>query len=98
MSLAELRDLFIVIFSLVAIGATLLLSILLFLLFLRVRSILNSGRETVRNVRDISSLVSGNIVKPLVGIASFLQGLRQALEIISGVVRRKEGKRSGREE
>jgi len=98
MSLAELRDLFIVIFSLVAIGATLLLSILLLLLFLRVRSILNSGRETVRNVRDISSLVSGNIVKPLVGIASFLQGLRQALEIISGVVRRKEGKRSGREE
>lgn len=98
MSLAELRDLFIVIFSLVAIGATLLLSILLLLLFLRVRSILDSGRETVRNVRDISSLVSGNIVKPLVGIASFLQGLRQALEIISGVVRRKEGKRSGREE
>ena len=98
MSLAELRDLFIVIFSLVAIGVTLLLSILVLLLFLKVRSMLNSGRETLANVRDISSLVSGNVVKPLIGIASFLQGLREALDIVSGVVRRKEGKKSGREE
>ena len=98
MSLAELRDLFIVIFSLVAIGATLLLSILVLLFFLKIRSMLNSGRETLANVRDISSLVSGNVVKPLIGIASFLQGLREALDIVSGVVRRKEDKRSGREE
>ena len=98
MSLAELRDLFIVIFSLVGIGATIFLSILLLLVFLRVRSILDSGRETLGNVRDISSVVSDDIVKPLIGMASFVQGLRQALEVISGVARRKEEKRSGRGE
>ena len=98
MSLAELRDLFIIIFSLVGIGATIFLAILLFLVFVKVRSILDSGRETLGNVRDISSVVSDDIVKPLIGIASFAQGLRQAVEVISGVARRKEEKRSGREE
>ena len=98
MSLAELRDLFIVIFSLVAIGATIIITILLFMVFLRIRSILDSGRETLGNVRDISSVVSDNIVKPLIGVASFVQGVRQALEVISGVARRKEERRSGREE
>ena len=95
MSLAELRDLFIVIFSLAGIGATIFLSILLFLVFRRIRSILDSGRETLGNVRNISSMVSDNIVKPLVSISSFLQGLRQALEFVSRAAKREEEKRSG---
>ena len=98
MSLAELRDLFIVIFSLVGIGATILFSILLFLVFRKIRSILDSGRQAVGNVRNVSSMVSDNIVKPLVSISSFLQGLRQALEFISRAAKREEGKRSGQGE
>ena len=98
MSLAELRDLFIVIFSLVGIGATILLSVLTFLVFRKVRSILDSGRETLGNVRNISSLVSDNIVKPLVSISSFLQGVRQALEFVSRAAKREEEKRSGQGE
>ena len=98
MSLAELRDLFIVIFSLVGIGATILFSILLLLVFRKIRSILDSGRQTLGNVRNVSSMVSDNIVKPLVSISSFLQGLRQALEFISRVSKREEDKRSGQGE
>lgn len=98
MSLADLRDLFIVIFAIIGIGATILLAILSFLVFRRIRSILDSGRETMGNVRKISSLVSDSIVKPLIGIASFLQGLRQALELISRFSSRKEGKSSERGE
>ena len=98
MSLAELRDLFIVIFSLVGIGATILLSILLFLAFRKIRSILDSVRQTLGNVRNVRSMVSDNIVKPLVSISSFLQGLRQALEFISRASKREEDKRSGQGE
>jgi hypothetical protein len=98
MSLAELRDLFIVIFALVGIGATILFSILLLLVFRKIRSILDSGRQTLGNVRNVSSMVSDNIVKPLVSISSFLQGLRQALEFISRVSKREEDKRSGQGE
>ena len=96
MSLAELRDLFIVIFSCAAIAATIFLSILIFLIFRRIRSLLDSGRATLGNIQAISSMVSENIIKPLAGIASFLQGVRQALEVLTGISRRKEGKRSGR--
>ena len=98
MSLADLRDLFIVIFSIIGIVATVLLVVLSFLVFRRIRSILDSGRETVGNVRKISSLVSDSIAKPLIGIAGFLQGLRQALGFISRFSRRKEGKSSERGE
>lgn len=98
MSLADLRDLFIVIFSIIGIIATVFLVFLSFLVFHRIRSILDSGREAVGNVRKISSLVSDSIAKPLIGVASFLQGLRQALEFISRSSRRKEGKSSERGE
>ena len=98
MSLADLRDLFIVIFSVTGIVATVFVSALLFLVFRRIRSMLDSGRETVGRVQDITSLVSDNIVKPLVGIASFLQGVRQAMEVISRSSRRKGGKGSGQGE
>lgn len=98
MSLAELRDLFIVIFALAGIVATIFFSIISFLIFRRVRSMLDSGRETLGNVRDISSLISDNIVRPLASIAGIVEGLRRALEYISGLRRRKEGRQSERGE
>ncbi|MBE0415364.1 MAG: hypothetical protein IBX36_02320 [Dehalococcoidia bacterium] len=98
MSLAELRDLFIVIIAILGIGATIFLSIIAFLIFRRIRAILDSGRETVEIIRSITSAVSKDIVKPLASIASVLQGIAKVLEFISGPVRRKRGERSGWEE
>jgi len=95
MSLADLRDLFIVIFSIIGIVATILLAILALLLFRRIRSILDSGRETATNIGKLISVVSDTIVKPLSGVAGFLQGFRHALDFVSGFSRRREGK--GRE-
>lgn len=92
MSLADLRDLFIVIFCCIAIGMTILLAILSFLVFRKVRSILDSGRETAANIRRITSLASEGIAKPLVGVSSFLQGVRHAVDFMSGSSRRKEGR------
>ncbi|MFQ5925303.1 MAG: hypothetical protein ACE5IE_04845 [Dehalococcoidia bacterium] len=98
MSLAELRDLFIVIFSILAIGATVFLLVLSFLLFRRIRSILDSGRATLGNARDITSLVSKEIIKPLAAIAGMVQGLQRALEFMSRFSKRKEGRKSDRGE
>ena len=98
MSLAELRDLFIVIIAILGIGATIFLSIIAFLIFRRIRAILDSGRETVEIIRSITSAVSKDIVKPLASIASVLQGIAKVLEFISGPVREKGEKRSGWEE
>ena len=91
MSLADLRDLFIVIFSIIGIVATILLVVLSLLVFSRIRSMLDSGKETVANISKISSTVSDSIVKPLSGIAGFLQGFRHALDYVARFSRRKEG-------
>ncbi len=98
MSLAELRDLFIVIFSIVGIAATVFLSIIILLVYRRVRDILDAGKATMVNIRDITSMVSESIVKPLASVAGFLQGILRFLEFILGPIRRREAKRGGGEE
>ncbi len=88
MSLAELRDLFIIIFAVLGIGATLFFTVIAFLILRRVLAILNSGRTIAGNIRNITSAVSQDLVKPLASIASVAQGVAKVLEFFSD--RRKE--------
>jgi len=96
MSLAELRDLFIVIFAVLGIGATILFSLIVLLTYRRIRAILDSGRAIAGNIRSITSAVSEDLGKPLVSIAGIVQGIVKVLEFIS--TRRKEGGKGGRGE
>lgn len=96
MSLAELRDLFIVIFAVLAIGATIFLSIIAFIIFRRIRDMLDSGRATLESIRAIATVVSEDIARPLGSIASVFQGVAKAVEFITGPLRRKEGRKGGR--
>jgi hypothetical protein len=88
MSLAELRDLFIIIFAVLGIGATVFFTVIAFLILRRVLAILNSGRMIAGNIRSITSAVSQDLVKPLASIASVAQGVAKVLEFFSD--RRKE--------
>jgi len=97
MSLAELRDLFIVIFSVAGVAATIFISIIAFLIYRRIRYILDSARATVTNIREVTSVMSENVAKPLANIASVMQGIAKVLEFITGPVRRREAKRGARE-
>ncbi len=95
MALAEWRDLFIVIFSILGIGATILISVIAVLTFRKVRAILDSGKATMESIRVVTSTVSQDIVKPLGDIAGAVQGVRRAVEFISRFSRRKEEERHG---
>lgn len=95
MSLADLRDLFIVIFSISGIVAIIFISVITFLLFRRVRVILDSWAATVANIRDITSAFSEYIAKPLANIASVVQGISRFFDFISKPLRRKEEDRGG---
>ena len=90
MSLAELRDLFIVIFSISGIVATVFLVVITFLVYRKVRTVLDSWAATVANIRDISSLISENIAKPLASIIGAVQGISRFFEFLSRPVKRKE--------
>lgn len=96
MSLAELRDLFIVIISIAGIAAIVFSSIIVFLIFRRIRAILDSSKATVANIREITTVMSQNVAKPLSNIASVLQGITRVIEFIIGPVKRKEERRGGR--
>lgn len=97
MSIAELRDLFIVIFSVAGVAAIIFISIIAFLVYRRIRYILDSARATVTNIREVTSVMSEDVAKPLANIASVLQGIAKVLEFITGPVRRREAKRGARE-
>ena len=90
MSLADLRDLFIVIFSIAGILAIIFLSIITLLVYRRVRNILEAWNVTVGNIRDITSIFSENIARPLGNIASVVQGISRFFEFISRPLKKKE--------
>ena len=95
MSLAELRDLFIIIFAVLGIGATVFILVIAFMIFRRVRDILDSSRAITGDIRNITSSISQDLVKPLASIAGIVQGVAKVLEFL--LDRRKEGRESGRE-
>ena len=95
MSLAELRDLFIVIFSIAGIVAIILLSVVTLLVYRKVRNILDAWAVTVGNIRDITTVFSENIAKPLGNIASVVQGISRFFEFITKPLKRREEEERG---
>jgi len=90
MTLAELRDLFIIIFAVVGIGAAVFVSLMAFVLYRKLRDILDSGRAITGDIRSITSSVSQDLVKPLASISGIVQGVAKVLEIL--FERKKEDK------
>jgi hypothetical protein len=92
MSLAELRDLFIVIFSIVGIGATIFFVVITIKIYPKIRDTLDSVRSITANIRIITSAIAEDLVKPLASIASVVQGIAKVLDFVSD---RKKDRRKG---
>jgi len=88
------RDLIICIFGLVAAGALIFIAVLSFLLYRRVRVILDSVKATSRTIQGISSYVGDEVVKPVIEVAAIIQGIRQGIDTISKFFKKKEGGRN----
>lgn len=88
--LRDLRDLSIVVFTVLGIIATLLFIIFSIIIFSKLMSILNSAQATARDFRGTTRLVSEVIAKPTIKVASFAVGVQRAVSIISGLRKRKE--------
>ena len=90
MSIEWFRDLVVCIFGLGAAVAVIILAVLAFILFVKVQPILNSLKATTRTVENISSCVEEEVVKPLAQVAAFVQGIRQAVGMVSKFTKKKE--------
>jgi len=90
MDITWIRDLFIIIFCVLGIGVSLTLTIMVIMLFRRVNSIMGSADGIVKEVRTTTHFVSDSVLRPAVRVASFISGVRRAIEAISG--RKEKGK------
>lgn len=91
MSIDWFRDLVICIFGLVAAGVLIFIAVLLFLLYRRVRGILDSVKATSKTIQGLSSYVGDEVVKPVIEVAAIIQGVRQGIDTISRFFKKKEG-------
>ncbi len=95
MSIEWFRDLALCIFSLGAIVVIIFIGVLAFLLYRKLRPILNSLKATTKTVENISSTVEEEVSRPLAQVAAFVQGISQAVSLVSRFSRRKKGGKDG---
>jgi len=92
MDIAWLRDLVIIIATLVAAGVLIFISVLIFLVYRRVKSILDSAKIISRTMRELTSLMGGGGVKQIVQIVAVVQGAYQGIAAVRRFFARKGGK------
>ena len=95
MSIEWFRDLAIVILGLGVTIVAIFIGILAFLLYRKLRPILDSVKAATKTVENVSSCVGEEIARPLAKVAAFIQGVRQAINLFSGLSRKKGGGRNG---
>ena len=90
MSIDWFRDLVICIFGLGATVAVVIMVVLAFLFYFRLRPMLDSMKNTARIVENITTAVETEVAGPLAQMASFVQGVRQAFNLFNRFVRKEE--------
>jgi len=91
MGIEWFRDLAISLSGLVLIGVLIFIAVLAYLLYRRVRSILDSIKIVSRDIQGVSSFVTDEVAKPLIQVVAFVQGIRQGVNAISKLFKKKEG-------
>ena len=88
MGIEWFRDLAIVILGFGATIVIISIGILAFMLYRKLRPILDSVKSTAKRVENISTTVEEEVSRPLAQLAAFIQGVRQAVGLFSGFRRK----------
>ncbi len=91
MSIDWFRDLVISISGLVAIVVLIFAAVLFYSLYHRARSILDSMKVTSTTIQGITSYIGDEVLKPVVKVSAFAQGVRQGIDVISKFFKKEEG-------
>ena len=90
MSIEWFRDLVLCIFGLSTTVVVLLIGVLVFICYRRITPIIDSLKTTTRTVENLTSTVEEQVAEPLAKVAAFVQGVRQAVNLVSGFRKNKE--------
>ena len=83
MDIGWFRDLVICISGLVVTLVVIFAAILAYLLYNKMRSVLNSIEATSENIHQVSLAVRDEVVKPVVQVASLIGGVSQGINMVS---------------
>ena len=95
MSIDWFRDLVICISGLVAAGVFIFIAVLLYSLYRRTNSILNSLQATSTTIHEVTSYIGDQVVKPAIELVALVQGIRQGIDTISKFFKKEEGGKDG---
>ena len=84
MTIEWLRDFTIIIYGLVGAIFLIIVGIMAFALFSRLKVILDSLKVTSSNIQEISTVAREQIVRPIMQVGSVFQGITRWIELISG--------------
>lgn len=90
MSIEWFRDLIIIIFGIGATVAVVILVVLAFMFYFRLKPLLDSMKKTAGTVAKITSTVETEMAGPMAQIISFVQGIRQAIGLFNRFFRKEE--------
>ncbi len=88
--LEQFRDIMIIISTFAVIGAALLFAITTVLIFRKVSPTMDAARDFFVDLKSVSSLVTGRVMKPVTKGAIFAAGVRKAVSTLSKRSHRKE--------
>jgi len=89
-SIEWFRDLVICIFGLGATVGVVILVVLAFLLYFRLKPLLDSISRTAHTVARVSNAVETELAGPLAQVVSFVQGVRQAVGLVRRFIKKEE--------
>jgi hypothetical protein len=90
MDIAWFRDLVICISGLVVTVVVIFIAVLSYLLYNKVRSVLDSIKATSATINEISSAVRDEIIKPILQLVALIKGVFQGIDLVNRFFGKKE--------
>jgi hypothetical protein len=92
MDIGWFRDLVICISGLVITVVVIFITVLAYLLYSKIRPVLDSMKATSATIHEITSTVKDEVVKPAVQFVTLIRGIVQGIELASKLFKREEKK------
>jgi len=89
MDVVWFRDLIICIAGAVTVIVSIFVAVLVCLFYRRVKAALDSIETTSKNIQEVASTVRDQVIKPVIGLATFVQGVLRGFNAISKFFRKK---------
>jgi hypothetical protein len=91
--IAVIRDILLILYLVLGIVISLVLLMVILSIYRKLGPVLKAMQNTANNVQTTAVMFSDLAIKPLIGVTSFVAGVRQGLQVLSWVKGRRKGRR-----